>query len=92
MSYSKIKNMISQFGIDTVREWSGKFQTNGLSILDAAANLYIDNPEDSFVGPTTDMDEWINECFNGEPEEAEDCIQSYNGWFFVVEEGPCSAW
>ena len=91
MSYSKIKNAIDYYGIDVVRGFKEDF-VDGLSIIDAAANLYIDNPEDSFVGPTTDMDEWINECFNGEPEEAEDCIQSYNGWFFVVEEGPCSAW
>ena len=91
MNYSKIKNAIDYYGIDVVRGFKEDF-VDGLSIIDAAVNLYIDNPEYAFVGPTTDMDEWINESFNGEPEEAKDCIQSHNGWFFVEEDGSGSNW
>ena len=80
MSYSKVKNIINNYGIEIVRLFQYDFPS-GLSILDAAVNCGVDNPEDSYLCDEDSVDDYLNQQ-NWGIEEKEEYLTSYNGWVF----------
>ena len=87
MKYSEIKEVIKNIDRDVIEEYYNDFGSNGLSILSAALNLGIANDlGNMFVYLCRDeyIEEYKNEMMEhfDSDEEKDECLLSYNGWWF----------